>query len=326
MKKNKKWTVLALICLLMLMLMVLPVKAETTGSIAIQLHSDAAEVEMTLYKVAAYADEEYTMTEEFQGCGITTKQLSEAKNVSQITETLEKYVAAQKLKGIQKTKKANEILLYEGLSPGLYFAVQTAGQDKALAESTLILLPSTESGEKNYHPEVTVKCVSQVGAVILNKTDPDGNVLEGACFRLQQKNGDSWKELNVSLTTNKNGQLQVSGLPFGKYQFVETKAPDGFVKSDKPAAFEISKAGEVTENGGKYETLSGTVEEVQVVNQPEKETPPGSGNPGSHDSGSSTKASVKTGDNTPIALFVFLLAAGACAGLAVSVKIKKGKK
>ena len=44
MKKNKKWTVLALICLL---LMVLPVKAETTGSIAIQLHSDAAEVEMT---------------------------------------------------------------------------------------------------------------------------------------------------------------------------------------------------------------------------------------------------------------------------------------
>ena len=61
---------------------------------------------MTLYKVAAYADEEYTMTEEFQGCGITTKQLLEAKNVSQITETLEKYVAAQKLKGIQKTKKA----------------------------------------------------------------------------------------------------------------------------------------------------------------------------------------------------------------------------
>lgn len=105
MKKNKKWTVLALICLLLL-LMVLPVKAETTGSIAIQLHSDAAEVEMTLYKVAAYADEEYTMTEEFQGCGITTKQLSETKNVSQITETLEKYVAAQKLKGIQKTKKS----------------------------------------------------------------------------------------------------------------------------------------------------------------------------------------------------------------------------
>ena len=232
----------------------------------------------------------------------------------------------QSMLSTQKTKKANEILLYEGLSPGLYFAVQTAGQDKALAESTLILLPSTESGEKNYHPEVTVKCVSQVGAVILNKTDPDGNVLEGACFRLKQKNGDSWKELNVSLTTNKNGQLQVSGLPFGKYQFVETKAPDGFVKSDKPAAFEISKAGEVTENGGKYETLSGTVEEVQVVNQPEKETPPGSGNPGSHDSGSSTKMSVKTGDNTPIALFVFLLAAGACAGLAVAVKIKKGKK
>lgn len=103
MKKNKKWTALALICLLMLV--VLPVKAETTGSIAIQLHSGAEEVEMTLYKVAVYADEEYTMTEEFQGCGITTKQLLEAKNVSQIAETLEKYVAAQKLKGIQKTKK-----------------------------------------------------------------------------------------------------------------------------------------------------------------------------------------------------------------------------
>ena len=63
MKKNKKWTVLALICLLMLM--VLPVKAETTGSIAIQLHSDAAEVEMTLYKVAAYADEEFRSKKRF---------------------------------------------------------------------------------------------------------------------------------------------------------------------------------------------------------------------------------------------------------------------
>ena len=71
------------------MLMVLPVKAETTGSNAIQLHSGAEEVEMTLYKVAVYTDEEYTMTEEFQGCGITTKPLLEAKNVSQIAETLE---------------------------------------------------------------------------------------------------------------------------------------------------------------------------------------------------------------------------------------------
>ena len=48
MKKNKKWTVLALICLLMLMLMVLPVKADTTGSRAIQLHAEAADGEMTV--------------------------------------------------------------------------------------------------------------------------------------------------------------------------------------------------------------------------------------------------------------------------------------
>lgn len=322
MKTNKKWTVLLLVCLLLLT--ILPVKAETAGSIAMQLSSGTTGIEMTLYKIAEYTDGEYVWTEEFQKCGIRMEQLSEAKNISQITETLQKYAETQKLKGRPKTEGSDGKILYEGLLPGLYFAVQTAGQDKALAESALIQLPSTESGEENYNPEIAVKCVQQEGAVILNKTDPNGNVLEGAKFKLQKKDGTSWKELNFRLTTNQNGQLEISGLPFGSYRFVETEAPEGYIKSEKPVEFEISRAGEAKEIDGKYETVSGSVEEVQVVNQPQKDTPgKNTDTPGSHN-GSTSKKAVKTGDNTPVLLFIVIFAAAAvCIAVFVTAKIRK---
>ncbi|MBU5482282.1 SpaA isopeptide-forming pilin-related protein [Blautia sp. MSJ-19] len=323
MKISKKWAVLLVVCLLVMT--VLPVKAETTGSIGIQLSSGTTEVEMMLYKIADYADEEYTMTEEFRNCGISLEQLSGAKNIAQITEALEKYIETQKLQGRQKTEKSNEKIFFDNLSPGLYFAVQTAGQEKALAESALILLPSTESGEKNYNPEVAVKCVPQEGAVILNKTDPNGNVLEGAKFKLEKKDGTSWKELNFQMTTNKNGQLEISKLPFGQYRFIETEAPEGFVRLEEPVEFEISKAGEVEEIKGKYEAVSGTAQELQVINQPESSTPSATpDSPNSHN-GSTPKKGVKTGDTTPIVPFVILLTA-AVAGIAAVVMVKLRKK
>ena len=72
--------------------------------------------------------------------------------------------------------------------------------------------------------------ISQVGAVILNKTDPDGNVWKAPASRLQQKNGDSWKELKC-FTDNK---IKTDNCRFRaplEISVVETKAPDGFVKN-----------------------------------------------------------------------------------------------
>ena len=164
MKKNKKWTALALICLLMLM--VLPVKAETTGSIAIQLHSGAEEVEMTLYKVAVYADEEYTMTEEFQGCGITTKQLLEAKRFTDCRRRWKNVAKTETERHTENKKQMKNFYIKDSFRDCIL--LQTAGQDKGTCRERADSASIYRKRRKNYHPEVTEMCF-QVGAVILNK-------------------------------------------------------------------------------------------------------------------------------------------------------------
>ena len=108
--------------------------------------------------------------------------------------------------------------------------------------------------------------------MILNKTDPDGKALEKAVFALWQKiypeAGETvpegaatgsdeggtfyWKEFKTQLTTDGNGQIVVTDLPLGSYQFTEEKAPDGFIKLSEPVSFQITRAGQTAVVNGVY--------------------------------------------------------------------------
>ncbi|USK43597.1 Cna B-type domain-containing protein [Cytobacillus oceanisediminis] len=77
-----------------------------------------------------------------------------------------------------------------------------------------------------------------LGTVELTKVDSDNHQikLEGAVFKLQDAEGTTLKE---GLTTDSNGKLVIDDLKPGNYQFIETKAPEGYELDPSPASFTI---------------------------------------------------------------------------------------
>ncbi|MGO5065024.1 MULTISPECIES: SpaA isopeptide-forming pilin-related protein [unclassified Clostridium] len=74
-------------------------------------------------------------------------------------------------------------------------------------------------------------------SVILTKIDNyTKEVLEDAEFSLQNKMGI---DIKTGLRTDENGQIHIKGLASGEYQFVETKAPNGYKLDKTPIKFII---------------------------------------------------------------------------------------
>ncbi|MBO0455366.1 SpaH/EbpB family LPXTG-anchored major pilin [Enterococcus hulanensis] len=65
-----------------------------------------------------------------------------------------------------------------------------------------------------------------------NKT----GVREWAAYTVGQEPADALK-----VVSNEKGLFEIAGIEYGDYELVETKAPDGFVKSDQPIDFIVDK-------------------------------------------------------------------------------------
>lgn len=85
-----------------------------------------------------------------------------------------------------------------------------------------------------------------IGNVKLTKSASDGTRLNGAEYKLQKLNEstkmfeDYQTKLTTESTSEGEGVLNDYGLAAGTYQFIETKAPDGYQINPTPVAFTIS--------------------------------------------------------------------------------------
>ncbi|WP_100403553.1 SpaA isopeptide-forming pilin-related protein [Bacillus sp. FJAT-42315] len=129
-------------------------------------------------------------------------------------------------------------LLVKDLKPGDYQFVETKAPSGYVLDKTPLKFKIDKAQKETL--TVTFENAVTSGAVELTKVDEaDGKLkLAGAVFQLQDQNG---KVIKSNLSTNKEGKLLVKDLKPGKYQFVETKAPVGYVLDKTPLKFEIAK-------------------------------------------------------------------------------------
>ncbi|SQC85695.1 cell wall surface anchor family protein [Clostridium perfringens] len=96
-----------------------------------------------------------------------------------------------------------------------------------------------KTNEKSYEISIDGNFVptQNIGKVILTKKDSQsGHALKGAIFNLQNQEGIN---IRTDLTTDENGQISLNDLAPGDYQFIETKAPEGYELDETPVKFTI---------------------------------------------------------------------------------------
>ncbi|MGU9968717.1 SpaA isopeptide-forming pilin-related protein [Bacillus sp. N1(2025)] len=130
-----------------------------------------------------------------------------------------------------------------GLAPGHYAFIETKALDGYVLNTEKKEFTISETAEGKPKPSDAGTFVNYQGSVQLIKKDQDGNVLDGAVFKIIDSDG---KTVRDDLMTKEGGKIDAGGLAPGNYQFVETKAPDGYLLSTTPVPFTIK-----AENSGK---------------------------------------------------------------------------
>ncbi|WP_027964985.1 SpaH/EbpB family LPXTG-anchored major pilin [Halalkalibacillus halophilus] len=98
---------------------------------------------------------------------------------------------------------------------------------------------TNEYGASGTVQSTTTNVVPTYGNLKVIKQDADTKErLDGAIFKVMQ--GET--EIDIE-TTDENGEILWSELPFGSYQLVEVEAPDGYRLSAQPINFEIKDNG-----------------------------------------------------------------------------------
>ncbi|MGY3834941.1 SpaA isopeptide-forming pilin-related protein [Listeria ivanovii subsp. ivanovii] len=116
---------------------------------------------------------------------------------------------------------------------------------------------------------ITKENTAKTGSVILTKKDSMTEAeLKGAEFELQTKAGANVKN---ALVTNENGNITVSDLAPGDYQFVETKAPKGYDLNKEPVTFTIEFNQQETVKVNKMNTMTtGSIILTKIDSQTKK--------------------------------------------------------
>lgn len=156
----------------------------------------------------------------------------------------------------------NGLVAVSDLAPGTYYFVET----KAPLHYERDAEPVAVTVEKGQTEAAVVKKSNTLisGAVVLEKVDSSDHskLLAGAEFRLEDEQGTVIQE---KLVTDETGRIIVTDLKPGNYQFVETKAPNGYDLNEEGLAFTIERSQEAAVVVKAENTLTpGSVEIVKV--------------------------------------------------------------
>ncbi|EHK2401921.1 Cys-Gln thioester bond-forming surface protein [Clostridium perfringens] len=132
------------------------------------------------------------------------------------------------------TDENGQIVLND-LAPGDYQFVETKAPNGYELDATPVKFTIVVGQTETVNIE-KVNTASLGGVVLTKKDSKNGNLLEGAVFNLQDQQGN---DIRTNLISDENGQIILNDLAPGDYQFVETKAPEGYELDATPVKFTI---------------------------------------------------------------------------------------
>ncbi|MEG0079562.1 SpaA isopeptide-forming pilin-related protein [Enterococcus sp.] len=133
---------------------------------------------------------------------------------------------------IEKETDKSGIVRFDDLAQGVY---EVRELKAPLGYSTTNLVKKVNVGydEENkltIEKWTNVKTAVQLGSGKIIKVDENGSPLSGAEFAIRN---DHEREFSQHAVTNEQGEAYFDNLPFGKYDVMETKAPDGYQPDGK---------------------------------------------------------------------------------------------
>ena len=130
---------------------------------------------------------------------------------------------------------------------GRYFLQETAAPEGYEPNEELIPFEVTTNGRNT----VTVKNTPKTGSLTIQKADKDGKPLLGAEFKIYAAKGAARGNPIYTLITDSSGKAVKTGIPYGSYVAIESRAPEGYELDNTEHTFDIpqkNEDGTVTEH------------------------------------------------------------------------------
>ena len=123
---------------------------------------------------------------------------------------------------------------------GKYYLKETVAPEGYELNEELIPFEVTTNGRNT----VTVKNTPKTGLLTVKKTDNGGNPLLGAEFKIYAMGDEARKNPIYTLITDSNGKAVKTGIPYGRYVAIESRAPEGCELDNTEHTFDIPQKNE----------------------------------------------------------------------------------
>ena len=123
---------------------------------------------------------------------------------------------------------------------GRYYLKETVAPEGYELNEELIPFEVTTNGRNT----VTVKNTPKTGSLTIQKADKDGKPLLGAEFKIYAAEGAARKNPIYTLITDSSGKAVKTGIPYGSYVAIESRAPEGYDRDNTEHTFDIPQKNE----------------------------------------------------------------------------------
>lgn len=123
---------------------------------------------------------------------------------------------------------------------GRYYLKETVAPEGYELNEELIPFEVTTNGRNT----VTVKNTPKTGSLTIQKDDKDGKPLLGAEFKIYAMGVAARENPIYTLITDSSGKAVKTGIPYGSYVAIESRAPEGYERDDTEHTFDIPQKNE----------------------------------------------------------------------------------